>query len=363
MATKLTILYVGSFGEISTSRLRSEAMRSIGLAVEPVDGEGPRPSMHPVPRAINRLMAFPFQHKAVNEALVRKATAIRPDVVWFDKAVFVTRHSLDRLRRVGNPLLIHYNPDDPFGRASGFWSTFVAAIREYDVHLVPRPENVPEYLARGARHVIPFDRGFCSRAHQPPSSSHPRWREFAVPLAFTGTYERERATSISRLISCGIDVAIRGGLWNRGPEWPKLQPFFRGNAVAGDEYALALGAPQITLHFLRHANRDEQDSRTFEIPACGGFMMAEWSRRHADLFEEDREAVFFRNDDELVEKVKHYLAHPDECAAIAARGLARALSSGYDYESRMHELLTKAMTAAGRHDLLAKLPAREGVGA
>jgi spore maturation protein CgeB len=150
-------------------------------------------------------------------------------------------------------------------------------------------------------------------------------------------------------------VVIRGGLWDRGPEWPKLQPSFRGNAVAGDEYALALGAPQITLHFLRHANRDEQDSRTFEIPACGGFMMAEWSRRHGELFEEDREAVFFRNDQELVEKVKHYLARPDECAAIAARGRGRALASGYDYESRMTDLLEKAFLVSGRLDLRDKL--------
>jgi hypothetical protein len=314
-------------------------------------------------RAFNRLFGYPWQRRAVGRALVDRVATARPDVVWFDKAIFVPREALEHLRRAGQQLLIHYNPDDPFGHSPGVWSTFVRAIPAYDVHFVPRYENVAEYQHKNARCVIPFDRGFSLTEHCPPNPCDPRLAEFAVPVAFTGTFESERASSICKLIASGVDVCIRGGLWDRSPQWPMLQRYFRGREVAGTEYALALGAPQITLHFLRHSNRDEQDSRTFEIPGCGGFMMAEWSKRHAELFEEDREAVFFRNDDELVEKVKYYLSRPDECAAIAARGRARALASGYDYESRMHELLTKAMKAAGRLDLLDKLPAREGVGA
>jgi spore maturation protein CgeB len=348
----LNVLYVGSFGEISTSRQRSEALAAIGVSVHPVDGEGPQPRKSPLFRVINRLFGFPFHRRDVGQRLIKTAAAIRPDVVWFDKAVFVGRDVLASLHRLGNPLLVHYNPDDPFGRARGFWSIFVQAIPEYDVHFVPRRENVSEYRECGAAHVIPFDRGFCPRGHRPPAKAHPRWQAFAAPVAFTGSHERERSASIARLIANGIDVAIRGSLWERAAEWPALRQHYRGGGVGGEDYALALGAPQITLHFLRHANRDEQDSRTFEIPACGGFMMAEWSPRHAELFEEDKEAVFFRNDDELIDKVRHYLKRPDECAAIAARGRSRALQSGYDYESRMRELLTKALAAAGRDDLL-----------
>ncbi len=357
--TSLAILYVGDSAEISTSRLRSEAMQAIGASVEPVDSQGPAPWRIFFARAVNRVMRYPSQHRSVANALLKRASVVRPDLVWCDKGVYLTRDVLRELRGISNPLLIHYNPDDPFGHSPGFWSTFVRAIPEYDVHFVPKRENVREYRDRGADQVLLFDRGFCRRSHKPPSRSHPRWGEFAAPVSFIGTYEQERAGSIGRLIRSGVPVTIRGGLWSRAATWSLLEPHFKGTAVAGDAYALAVGAPQITLHFLRHANRDEQDSRTFEIPACGGFMVAEWSPRHAELFEEDREAVFFRSDDELVAKVKYYLDRPDECAAIAARGRARALASGYDYESRMHELLTKAIKAAARDDLLPKLPPRE----
>jgi spore maturation protein CgeB len=89
-------------------------------------------------------------------------------------------------------------------------------------------------------------------------------------------------------------------------------------------------------------------------------MLAEWSPRHADLFQEDDEAVFFHSDAELIDKVRYYLERPDERARIAAAGRRRALESGYDYESRVHDLLTRVAVVAGRHDLLSKLPERPG---
>jgi spore maturation protein CgeB len=355
MSSSLSVLFCGSFRGISTSRMRAEALERLGVQVARLDSYGLIPRSR-VARGVFRLLGYVAQQQAMAGKLAAAIRTVPPDIVWCEKTIFLSSATLRLIRRQCNALIIHYNPDDPFGTAPGVWKTFVKAIPEYDVHLVPRPANGPEYRERGARHVIPFDRGFCPLAHRPQSRNHPRWSEFATTVAFTGSHEAERSASLAFLANHGIPPAIRGSLWQTSRDWKTLAPYFRGGGVDGEAYGLALGAPQITLHFLRHANRDEQDSRTFEIPACGGFMMAEWSPRHAELFEEDVEAVFFRSDAELLEKVRHYLARPEECAAIAARGRARAIRSGYDYESRMRELLGKACQAAGRDDLLARLP-------
>lgn len=351
----LSILCCGPFAGISTSRMRAEAMDRIGLRVTRLDTAALVPRS-PAARVAGWLAGYATQQRAIASAIARMVTSLQPNVVWCDKTIFLSLAALRAVRKQSDALIVHYNPDDPFGTAPGIWKTFVAAIPGYDVHLVPRPANVPEYLARGARHVIPFDRGFCPMAHKPPRHDDSRWAEFAAPVAFTGSHEAERSASLTYLVRSGVRLVFRGGYWPRSVDWPMLRSSWRGAEVYGEEYALALGAPQITLHFLRHANRDEQDSRTFEIPACGGFMLAEWSPRHAELFKENQEAVFFRNDTELLEKVRYYLARPEECAAIAARGRARALRSGYDYESRLRELLGKACQAAGRDDLLSRLP-------
>ena len=63
-----------------------------------------------------------------------------------------------------------------------------------------------------------------------------------------------------------------------------------------------IAAMQINLGFLRKVNRDIQTDRSVEIPACGGFMLAEYSTEHSLLFKEGVEAVFYRNQNELAER-------------------------------------------------------------
>jgi spore maturation protein CgeB len=360
----IRILYVTRFQPNSTNRMRAESMRQLGLdVIEGHVGELPRLSERfgRLRRGVTRLLGYPQVRWQAARTVVEAARKTRPDVIWCDKALFLPGSALDAARRCGEPLVIHYNPDDPFVVTRVNWDIFRRAIPAYDVHLVPRQPNVAEYLAHGARHVLTFDRGYSPTAHVPPDPHDPRWSTFATDVAFTGTFEAERAASISMLARHGIPVAVRGDAgWESPALFPPSATCYRGGAVFDAEYRLALGAPKITLHFLRHANRDEQDSRTFEIPACGGFMLAEWSPRHAELFEEDREAVFFRDDEELLRKVRYYLDHPDERRVIAERGRRRCLESGYDYESRLHDLLTRAFAVAGRQDLLDRMPPAPG---
>ena len=95
----------------------------------------------------------------------------------------------------------------------------------------------------------------------------------------------------------------------------------------------------IALHFLRHGNRDEQDSRTFEIPACRVFMLAERSDLHSRLFIENEEAVFFSTKEELLKKVKLYQSAKEERKRIAKNGYEKCFSAGYDHESRIKKVL------------------------
>jgi spore maturation protein CgeB len=95
------------------------------------------------------------------------------------------------------------------------------------------------------------------------------------------------------------------------------------------------------LSFLTHSNQDEFAHKSFEIAACGGFLLAEQSAGHAARFVEDEEAVFFSDFDECLAKVRQYL--PDEAARarIAAAGRARAVSSGYSNDAQMEKIVER----------------------
>ena len=66
-------------------------------------------------------------------------------------------------------------------------------------------------------------------------------------------------------------------------------------------YSKAIGVTKINLAFLSKANRDLHTDRSIEIPAYGGFLMSEYSQKHARLFVEDREVVYFRSREKLLE--------------------------------------------------------------
>jgi spore maturation protein CgeB len=65
--------------------------------------------------------------------------------------------------------------------------------------------------------------------------------------------------------------------------------------------------------------------RVIEATGAGAFLI---TNAHPDLvkfFEPGKELETFSNADELINKIRHYLAHDDARRAIAAKGRARCL--------------------------------------
>jgi len=101
----------------------------------------------------------------------------------------------------------------------------------------------------------------------------------------------------------------------------------------------AIQSNSISLGLLNRQNRDLQTSRSFEIPACGGFMLAERTEEHRLYFEEDREAAYFGSWDELIQKLRFYAAHERPRTEIAMAGYRRCLRSSYRYVDRAVDAL------------------------
>lgn len=194
---------------------------------------------------------------------------------------------------------------------------------------------------RGAKRVIPFDRSFSAQVHRPLALSMEEKQRFGVAVGFIGSWAPAREAAIASLIRKGIKVEVYGVNWEKGAHWNTIKPYYRGKSLFGDEYAKAICGMDIALHFLRRENRDEQDSRTFEIPACGSFMLAERSKAHERLFKDGVEAVFFDSHEDLELKVKYYLKNNNERKAIAREGHFRALQSGYEHSPRLRQLLDR----------------------
>ncbi len=90
-------------------------------------------------------------------------------------------------------------------------------------------------------------------------------------------------------------------------------------------YALMRRVP-ICLNLTKGCAETGLNLRHFEITAAGGFLLTYHMPELADHFDIGVECETFRDEQELLEKVHHYLTHPKERREIAHAGQQRTLS-------------------------------------
>lgn len=74
-----------------------------------------------------------------------------------------------------------------------------------------------------------------------------------------------------------------------------------------DDYALALSSTTARNSGVLKNPVNVVNLRNFEIPMCRGVQFCRYTDEIASYFEEDMEAIYFKSDDEMIEKAKFYL--------------------------------------------------------
>ena len=106
----------------------------------------------------------------------------------------------------------------------------------------------------------------------------------------------------------------------------------------GKATALVFAGSKINLNISLKGIEGGTPQRIMDVMGAGGFVLSSYCEETAELFEENKEIVFFRTPEELLEKVDYYLAHDMERRQIARAGYEKVINC-YTYEKKMKELL------------------------
>jgi spore maturation protein CgeB len=334
----------------STARQRFEAFRRqpgiVAVASQVEAGPGSNSSL--VARARWKLQWPPDSGE--NAQLLRHVADERPDVVFVDNSPVISRATLRQLRKLCDPVLVYYSPDDMTAPHNLSWPMRLS-FREWDVIFTTKSFNIEELSERGVKNPVLVGNAFDAAVHRPMTCEEVGEDYERYDLVFIGTVEDERLRSIVKLADAGFTVAVYGNpMSRRGETWQGLRHprILAGPAVYGAEYTRRMHHGRVALGFLRKMNRDLITTRSIEIPAMGRPMVAESTPEHDACFIAGLEYVGFRNDRELIQAVSNLIQDRDLRLSIASRGYRRCLSSPYSTDHRAQEMIDSILRVGSR---------------
>lgn len=273
----------------------------------------------------------------LNSDVIRTAKEFQPSFIFFYSCFHIFASTYRKLKQMGITFFTYCN-DDPYCSIlnSPWCKSFHTSLRLSDWNFVYRPKNVNDYLRDGINNVSIILPYFLS-AH-----NYPEDVERDIPIAFLGHFENDgRDEYIAALCDKGINVTVfNGQYWEKAPLYKSIKQCIKERKT-GKEYNHYLCRSQVAIVFLSKINHDTYTRRCFEIPATGTCMLCEYTEDMNRLFPENECAMYFRTEDEFVEKAKYLVSNPAECSRIGTNALKRLKEIGGSEVDRCIEIIHK----------------------
>lgn len=303
----------------------------------------------------HEVVPFDFMERArvdgvqkMRSDIVREAAAVRPDVAFF--VLFTDQFdtaTIEAVGREGRCPTLNWFADDHW-RFEGFSRHFA---RSFDLAVTTDAAALPKYRALDGV-TVHLSQWACNRyAYRRVTT------EIRHQATFVGQPHGTRKRVVRKLEQAGHPVECWGHGWPAGRvSHEEMVEIFSSSAInlnlsnSSDDLGSLV---QRAVRFVRRqptAPRPPQiKGRNFEVPGTGGFLLTERVPYLDRYFELGREVAVFDGEDDLVEKVGYWLAHPEERQAVADAGYHRVLAE-HTYDHRFARIF-EAM------DLYARLPA------
>lgn len=249
----------------------------------------------------------------------------------FDFCAVAEWHFLDRYRAVGaKPVYMQMAADPevyrPYSLPRVFDATFVG--QRYG----DRPVYVA-YLLKNGIDVRLWGPGWTrDRTYGEPVPGY--------PLSYALRHPRATAMRLAKHARSGISHAVEVPPWEEalirrvaGPSLP-LEELVK--TYSRSHLSLGFSTVGDQRYGSRHKIR-QVHMRDFEAPMSGACYFTEHQEELSLFYRVDEEIITYRSREELLEKVRYYLAHPDLAEAVRRAGHARA-SRDHTWKERFVQL-------------------------
>lgn len=301
--------------------------------------------MRGVRRLLRNCMAAEY-NRAVEELLQVEAM----DFLLVFKGMLLSPKTLLKFRAAGIPSYCVY-PDVSFkDHGANIWD----CLPLYDCVFTTKSFHLEDSELRQRVKQLKFvPHGFDPEVHRPIPLTETLKSYYSSDLSFVGVWTPKKEQVLSALVAALPDVSLK--IW--GPFWERanlsVRKSWQGRAAYGDELAAICTNARISLGLLSEAGGgtvkgDQTTARTWQIPACGGFMLHEDTEELRAAFNVGEHIAVFRDTGELANSVRQYLGNDGLRDRIRAAGYQHCLRSGYSYRAAADHILSHHRSAMGQ---------------
>jgi len=332
----MKVLYVGQYSDGTTSKMRCKVIQKIlkPSIFQVIDANIPFYKTHRL------LRSFGFRYKKgplinnINKYIIAALKEVTYDLIWVDKAVFITPKTTALLRS-RTKKLIHYTPDPAFTFHKS--RLFLKSLPYYDFLVTTKSYELEHYYKYiKTEKVLYATQGFDAKLHKPSKQLFSKKEGFV----FIGHYEDQRAVVLEKLLQNDIKITLAGIKWYQFAKKHQNNPnlIYLGNGVYGEDYVKTLQKAKMAWGALSKWVPELHTTRTFEIPACGTALVTE-RNTETQLFFKDDEAIFYTNENDLIEKITFFMNNDKPLEVLTKKGTSRAVTNAYDYNSILNAIL------------------------
>jgi glycosyltransferase involved in cell wall biosynthesis len=335
-----SFLYIGQYQEGSTSGMRANALKQL---LSPSEFHIINTNI-PFAKADRLSRSFGFRYKfgpivnRINQYVIDNLKAEYFDIIWVDKAIFITPTTTKYLKRRCFKL-IHFTPDCAFYQNKS--GLFNKSIKHYDFLVTSKSFEIGQYLKfKDEAGLILVSQGFDSTIH----SSRIEFENKKDQIVFIGLNEPHREYVIKCLLEEGLIICLAGKNWKKfsikNRKYENL--IYYGSSLINADYSRLISESKLALGLVSKRFPELHTTRTFEIPACGTALVTEKNEETSKFYNED-EVIFFNDINELTYKLKYLLDHPNELKGISDKGQKRVHDGKFDYSSILSNILMRIM--------------------
>lgn len=333
-------LYIGIQTTGTTSQMRCETLRRIlpNLTWDAIDTDTAFKNASRVWRSIGFRWKLGPMVAAVNQTVCAQTQGQRYDLIWVDKAIYLSPFTMRRLRDIGK-VLIHFTPDTAFFGNQSRHLFRTAGL--YDLLVTTKSFELDHYNALvGSDRAMLVTQAYDAALHRISDSTPVEKHPDAV---FIGLSEPDRQRCVETLLDAGVPIRLGGRGWEkllrRRASDDRLT--FLGSRVFGQDYVRAIAKGSVGLGLLSKRFPELHTTRTLEIPACGTVIATERNLETTRIFSPN-EALFFENYDDLARQLVGLLGSSERLGDLERAGRTRVTTGGFSYDSVLASVLDRA---------------------